>query len=91
MVRPGLRSRSLRRVYVKAPKGARLHHKYHLQAKATCRMCGVVLKGMKHGTNAQISKLSKSHKRPSRPFGGNLCSSCMRKTLVERAMVIRNG
>jgi ribosomal protein L34E len=35
-------------------------------------------------TDATLSKLSKSQRRPERPFGGNLCSSCSRRELKRR-------
>ncbi|MFN4133456.1 MAG: 50S ribosomal protein L34e [Candidatus Hadarchaeales archaeon] len=55
----------------KAPKGA------------TCGMCGRPLSGIPRVVRA----LPKSQKKPNRPFGGNLCSSCMREILKERARV----
>jgi len=91
MVRPGLRSRTQKRIYVKAPKGVRIHYRKRNQTKQTCKLCGDVLKGTVHGTSLQKRKFSKSEKKPSRMFGGELCSKCARNTLIQRARVIRNG
>ena len=91
MVRPSLRTRALRRVYVKAPSGVRLHFKTRRQAKTKCRLCDTILSGVPHGTHNKIRKNSKTQKRPSRPFGGNLCSKCTRKELVNRARMMING
>ncbi len=91
MVRPRLKSTSLRKVFVRAPSGVRVHYRRGRQQKPKCRLCNDFLKGVPHGTNAQIRKHSKTEKRPSRMFGGNLCSKCMRKTLVERARTMING
>ena len=33
----------------------------------------------------EINKLSKSHKRPNRPYGGYLCSKCARKHFKNEA------
>ena len=33
----------------------------------------------------KINKLAKSHKRPNRPYGGYLCSSCARKHFKNEA------
>ncbi len=91
MVKPGLRSRTFRRVFVKATKGARIHYKNRKETKAKCRLCDKALLGVSQGTRYQMNKTSKSMRVPSRMFGGNLCSKCSRQTLVQRAMVIRNG
>ena len=36
-----------------------------------------------------MAKLPKTKKRPERPFGGNLCSDCMRKIMKEKARSVK--
>ncbi len=86
MVAPRFRSRSFRRVYVKTPGGNTvLRHKRRKPGKAQCSMCGDYLKGVASGISFNVKKLSKTQRRPERPFGGILCSKCMRKTMIDKA------
>jgi len=32
-----------------------------------------------------MQKLAKTKKRPERPYGGNLCSKCMRSLMIDKA------
>ena len=94
MVAPRFRSRTFRRIHVRLPGGSTvLRHERRAPGKAQCGMCGEVLKGVARGLPYQIGKLAKTERRPERPYGGNLCSKCMRKVMVEkaRAMVKTNG
>ena len=86
MPQPYKRSRSLRRVYVKAPGGkTRLHYRKRKPGKAECGSCGAFLKGTLRERPNKMSSLAKTKKRPERPYGGNLCSRCMRILMVKRA------
>ena len=38
---------------------------------------------------SKLRKLSLSEKRPNRPYGGYLCSKCMREIMKERARRIK--
>jgi large subunit ribosomal protein L34e len=78
MVRGSRRSRSLRRVFVKTPKHTKLVHTKRKHAKPHCANCGDVLKGVATGRPYMMAKLSKTQKRPERPYAGMLCSKCMR-------------
>jgi len=85
MPAPRLRSRSLRKVYVKTP-GARtvIHYKFKKPKLSKCSSCGATLKGIPSKRPNEMKKLSKTKKRPSRPYP-NLCSKCMRKKIIEEA------
>lgn len=80
------RSRSLRRVKVKVPGGTtKLVYKKRKKAKAKCGSCGVILKGVPREIPSKMKNLAKSKKRPQRPYGGMLCSSCLKKLMVSKA------
>ncbi|MBS3167826.1 50S ribosomal protein L34e [Candidatus Woesearchaeota archaeon] len=94
MVQPRFRSRSLRRVHRRTPTGDNvIHYERRKPGKPQCRDCGKYLIGVARGIVAQIKKLSKTQKRPERPYGGVLCSGCMRKVMVQKAkgMVKQDG
>ena len=85
MPEPFKRSRSLRRLQVKVPGGRTvLHYKKRNPRKAKCGKCGDFLKGVPRGRPIKMQKLSKTKKRPERPYGGHLCSNCMRSLIREK-------
>lgn len=80
------RSRSYKRVNKKTPGGRNvLRYKKKKPSKHVCAECGQVLHGVPRGRPYEIRKLSKSQKRPNRPYGGYLCSKCARKLFKEEA------
>ena len=86
MPQPYKRSRSLRRVYVKLPGGrVTMHYRKRKPGKAKCGNCHALLKGTLRERPNKMSNLPKTKKRPERPYGGNLCSRCMRKLIIGRA------
>tara|TARA_Y100000310_G_scaffold138289_2_gene137238 strand:+ start:38751 stop:39026 length:276 start_codon:yes stop_codon:yes gene_type:complete len=89
MPRPSLRSRSLRKVKKKLP-GGRLttHFEKKKSSRAKCGSCGVLLAGMTAARVGRAAFATKSKKRPERPYGGVLCSKCMRQKIVAK---VRNG
>ena len=78
MPRPSRRSRSLRRIYVRTTKGSKLVYAKRKPSKAHCANCGAELHGVASLSPYKMGKLSKTEKRPDRPFAGQLCSKCMR-------------
>jgi len=86
MPAPRKRSRSLRRIFVKIPGGrTTVHYKHRKPKSAKCGKCGAVLKGIARERPYKMKKMAKSKKKVNRPYGGNLCSRCMRKLFVEKA------
>ena len=81
MVRKSLRSG--KRKLAKTPSGrfylkkAAKKPKYH-----HCATCSRTLPGVNRGTTVEIRRLSKSQRSPSRPYGGQLCSPCLRRKLI---------
>jgi len=49
-----------------------------------CAKCGRELHGMRKLTQSQLKKLSKSERRPSRPYGGYFCSDCTRELFKDK-------
>lgn len=85
MPAPRRRSRSLRRIYVKTPGGKTIvHYKRRKPKVAHCGKCGAVLKGIPHERPYRMENMPKTKKRPERPYGGVLCSRCMRELFVEK-------
>ena len=86
MPAPNKRSRSLRRNQVRTPSGkVTLHYTKRTPNKAQCRTCGAELKGVPRVRATVLKRISLSKKRPERPYGGNLCSNCMRQLFIKKA------
>lgn len=86
MPAPRQRSRSLRKIYRKVPGGrVSLHYKKKKPKSARCSSCGAVLKGVPRELPYKMRTMTKTKKRPERPFGGVLCSRCMRIKILEKA------
>ncbi|MBW2975298.1 50S ribosomal protein L34e [Candidatus Woesearchaeota archaeon] len=86
MPQPRRRSRSLIRINVKTPGGRTVTHYKHRKPKpAKCGKCGSVLKGIIRERPYKMKKVAKSKKRPTRPYGGVLCSRCLRSLFTEKA------
>ncbi len=80
------RSRSLRKIKRKVPGGrTALHYERKKPKAARCGKCKAVLKGIPRERPYKMAKMAKSKKRTQRPYGGNLCSRCMRALIIERA------
>ena len=79
--------RRMKRISRRVPGGnVRLRFKKKKVNKARCSICGKTLHGVITGRKIELSKLSKTEKRPNRPFAGVLCSSCMRERLKDKLM-----
>lgn len=90
MPRPGLRTSRFRRIVRKIPGGALvIHYKKKKPKQAKCAGCGKPLTGVKRNIPSRVKNLAKSKKRPSRPYGGNLCSRCSREAV--RGKILKRG
>lgn len=86
MVAGRLKSGRFARRHVKVPGGRTVLRFEERQPKAAhCARCGAQLPGIPRMTRAEAKNASKTSKRPERPFGGVLCSACMRAEIVARA------
>ena len=80
------KARSKKLKYVKTPGGRTVvHYKGKKVSKARCAECGKQLAGTLRGAVVEMRRVPKTKKRPERPYGGYLCSSCMRKKLISKA------
>ncbi len=85
MVRPALRSRSLKRKKITTPGGeARTHYRKEKPSPAVCANCGGILHGVPRQRPIALGSVPKSRKKPERPYGGNLCSACMRQRIKDQ-------
>ena len=78
------KSRTFRRIKVRTTKGLKVHFRKPKPAKPKCADCGKVLAGVPNERPYKMMNMPKTAKRPERPFGGKLCSACMRKTIIAR-------
>ncbi len=53
-----------------------------------CAICKKPLHGIPKLRATELKKLAKSEKRVERPYGGYLCSKCVREIMRERARKI---
>ncbi len=78
------KSRTFRRVSRKTPGGrVVLHHVLRKPKKAHCGTCGDVLKGVARERPRKMQNMPKTMKRPERPYGGVLCSKCLRQKIKD--------
>lgn len=75
------------RVAVRTPGGRTVYHYRHKKhSPARCMKCGAELNATPTGPKSVIGKLPKSQRRPNRPYGGNLCPSCLRELMTAAAV-----
>lgn len=78
--------KALKMKYVKIPGGRTVIHFEKKKPKsAKCSICRDVLPGTIRELPYKTSKVAKSSRRPERPYGGNLCSSCSRRKIISIA------
>jgi large subunit ribosomal protein L34e len=85
MVSGKYKSRTFRRVFTKTPTKTVIHYKRRRPSKAVCAECGTVLKGVPNELPYKIKRMTKTEKRPSRAYGGVLCSRCTREKIKAEA------
>lgn len=92
MPKPSRRSRTLRRVFKKTATATVLTYKRRRPGKAICGMCKKPLAGVLRDIVCKMQNTPKTCKRPERPYGGVLCSSCSRKVIARKAKeILKNG
>ena len=87
MVRPALRSRSFRRVKTRLPGGSyTTHFEKRMPSQAVCTKCKRPLHGLARLRPLRMQGLPKSRRSVNRPYGGNLCSPCMRAEIRNKTI-----
>ena len=80
------RSRKMARIKIVTPGHRHIvHYKKRKPAKAKCGKCGAVLHGVPRERPFKMQNMPKTMKRPERPYGGVLCTKCMRIMMVSKA------
>jgi large subunit ribosomal protein L34e len=75
-----------RKIFVRTPGSkVKVHFRERKPSRAKCGNCKKQLAGVPRDRPAVQNKLSKTARRPERPFGGVLCSSCMRIHMKNKA------
>ena len=54
-------------------------------SKKKCANCGKILQGVLNLSPAKMRNVAKTKKRPSRSYGGFLCSSCSSQKIIGEA------
>ncbi len=86
MPRGMFKSRTFRRIFKKVPGGATVLRYFRRKPSvAHCGRCGAELQGIPRANPKDMAKLSKTERRPERPFGGVLCSNCLRDIIKYEA------
>ncbi|MFT4309987.1 MAG: 50S ribosomal protein L34e [Candidatus Woesearchaeota archaeon] len=86
MTAPRHKSRTMRRVKRKTP-GNRVvtHYKPRKPSRQRCAITGEKLHGVPQERPLGLRKLSKTQKRPERPYGGVLSSKGLREVMKQKA------
>ncbi len=85
MVQGKFKSGHYRRVHVRLPGGTtELKFKERTSKQPHCADCGRPLPGIPRMNTTEAKNAAKTQKRPERPFGGVLCSPCLRKRMTEQ-------
>ena len=80
------KSGRLRKISVRTPGGkVAVHYRERKPSKALCGSCKKQLAGVPRELPSKMMNMPKTAKRPERPYGGVLCSSCMRLLLQRQA------
>ncbi|MEM2816481.1 MAG: 50S ribosomal protein L34e [Candidatus Bathyarchaeia archaeon] len=89
MPQPHLRTRSLKKVKVKVPGGrTKTHCKKEKVSTVICAVCRKPLAGVPLKDPAEVRKLSYSSRRVWRPYGGHICSNCLKTGIKKAARAI---
>jgi large subunit ribosomal protein L34e len=79
------KNRSFRRVIRKLASRVTVHYKKRNPKQAHCGNCGSVLQAVPRGRPYKMQNMAKTKKRPERPYGGVLCSKCLRTEMKAKA------
>ncbi len=82
MPRPAQRTDSFRKIRTRTPGGKTvIHYEKRKPGIARCAICGKPLRGVPRLRVPVLRRLSKTKKRPERPYGGYICHECLANLL----------
>ncbi|MBI4439286.1 50S ribosomal protein L34e [Candidatus Woesearchaeota archaeon] len=85
MVPARAKSRTMRRVFRRTPRGTKKVFELRNPKKAHCSVCSRELQGIPRMRPSELGNSPKTAKRPERPYGGVLCSGCSRRRILVNA------
>jgi large subunit ribosomal protein L34e len=85
MVESKIKSRTFRRKKIRTITGTKTTYQRRKPKLGTCSVTGQKLKGVPREIPSKLRNMSKSQRRPSRPFGGVLSSKAARDEIKKRA------
>jgi large subunit ribosomal protein L34e len=74
----------MRKLKKKVAGGSVMRFEKKKPSRPVCSVCRKPLSAVKKGRAVELKKLPKSKKKPNRPYGGQLCSACMREEIREK-------
>jgi len=84
------KSRTFRRTKKTTPGARKVqHYTKRKPKKQVCANCGAVLSGIPRLNDTAMRNLAKTKKRPERPYGGVLCTKCMRIEMIKKARQVQ--
>lgn len=79
----------MKKIRIRIPSGRSvIRYKRKRIGFSVCANCNRQLHGTPRLTVAEIGKLAKTQKRPSRAYGGYLCGNCTKDLFREKARMI---
>ncbi len=84
------KSRTFRRTKKTTPGARKIqHYTKRKPKKQVCANCCSILSGIPRLNDTAMRNLAKTKKRPERPYGGVLCTTCMRAEMIKKARQIQ--
>jgi large subunit ribosomal protein L34e len=89
MVRRILRTKRKRKVTIKTATQVKIHYRERKHKKVKCGSCKKELQGIPNLIKSKFRALTKSQRNVARKYGGNLCSTCSRKRIIEETGALK--
>jgi len=89
MPKPSQRTRSRGIISKKLPgKGRKTHYKQKAASLLRCDFCHLPIAGIPRTSTSEMRKLNRTKRRISRPYGGQICHSCLKTAIKQAARTI---
>jgi len=87
MVDGKLKSRRLKRVFVRTIKGTKIQYKQRTRSPTKCAVTKKPLRGIPRLTNRKFKNLPKSKKTVARKYGGYMSHDALKKKILEEIVL----